>query len=126
VVKYTRKCRQVNLEKLGLSFKHADYLLDCEGLLVIVEEYLKKWMYVGEDLTPLAPIYTKKDLDTIKDFTDKMSIHVFDVVNENLDRIKSAFKECKASGYADFAEFFCWFYHLLFSETLDYLWRNRD
>jgi DNA-binding transcriptional ArsR family regulator len=86
-----------------------------------VEEYLKKWMYVDEDLTPLSPIYTKKDLDSIKDFTDKMSIHVFDVVNENLDRIKDAFKECKASEYADFAEFFCWFYHLLFSETLDYL-----
>jgi hypothetical protein len=86
-----------------------------------VEEYLKKWMYVDEDLIPLAPIYTKKDLDIIKDFTDKMSIHVFDVFNENLDRIKDAFKECKASEYADFAEFFCWFYHLLFSETLDYL-----
>jgi hypothetical protein len=38
VVKYMRKCRQVNLEKLGLSFEHADYLLDCEDLLVIVEE----------------------------------------------------------------------------------------
>jgi hypothetical protein len=33
-----RKCRQVNLEKLGLSFKHADYLLDCEDLLVVIEE----------------------------------------------------------------------------------------
>jgi hypothetical protein len=38
VVKYMRKCRQVNLEKIGLSFKHADYLIDCEDLLVVIEE----------------------------------------------------------------------------------------
>jgi hypothetical protein len=33
-----RECRQVNLEKLGLSFKHADYLINCEDLLVVIEE----------------------------------------------------------------------------------------
>jgi hypothetical protein len=33
-----RKCRQVNLEEYKLPFKHADYLLHCGDLLVIIEE----------------------------------------------------------------------------------------
>ena len=33
-----RGCREEDLEELGLGFKHADYLLDCGDLIVVVEE----------------------------------------------------------------------------------------
>ena len=86
-----------------------------------VEKYLKRWMYIDESNKPQAPIYTREDLDTIKDFADKMSIHVLNVVYENLSKVESAFRECRASVYASFSEFFCWLYHLMFSETIEYL-----
>jgi hypothetical protein len=35
---YTGGCREEDLEELGLDFKHADYLLDCGDLIVVVEE----------------------------------------------------------------------------------------
>ena len=89
------------------------------------EKFLKEWLYVDENFTPLAPIYTQKDVHIIEDFVDKMSIHIFDVIYRNLDKIKNAFKECKASKYARFEEFFCWLYHLTFTETMDYLIREQ-
>jgi len=33
-----RGCREEYLEELGLDFKHADYLLDCGDVIVVVEE----------------------------------------------------------------------------------------
>jgi hypothetical protein len=35
---YAKGCREEDLEKLGLGFKHADYLLDCGDVIVVVEE----------------------------------------------------------------------------------------
>jgi|YelNatPaOPRAMG01_1025707.scaffolds.fasta_scaffold03347_16 hypothetical protein len=85
------------------------------------EKILKEWLYLDVNLTPSAPIYTQKDMDVIKNFVDEMSIHIFDTLSKNLNKIQHAFKKCKASEYADFAEFFCWLYHLTFTETMDNL-----
>ncbi|NWF86831.1 hypothetical protein HXY32_03375 [Candidatus Bathyarchaeota archaeon] len=73
------------------------------------EKHLKEWLYLDENLTPSAPIYTQKDIDTIKNFVDDMSTHIFDIIYKSLDRIQDTFRKCKASEYADFAEFFCGF-----------------
>jgi hypothetical protein len=35
---YTGGCREEDLEELRLGFKHADYLLDCGDVIVVVEE----------------------------------------------------------------------------------------
>jgi len=35
---YAGGCREEGLEELGLNFKHADYLLDCGDVIVVVEE----------------------------------------------------------------------------------------
>jgi hypothetical protein len=35
---YAERCREEDLEELGLGFKHADYLLDCGDVIVVVEE----------------------------------------------------------------------------------------
>jgi hypothetical protein len=35
---YAGGCREEDLEELGLGFKHADYLLDCGDVIVVVEE----------------------------------------------------------------------------------------
>ena len=35
---YTGGCREEDLEELGLDFKHADYVLDCGDVVVVVEE----------------------------------------------------------------------------------------
>ena len=39
-MKQLRECKQVNLEELNLvfDFKHADYILDCGDLVVVIEE----------------------------------------------------------------------------------------
>jgi hypothetical protein len=50
-----------------------------------------------------------------------MSTQIFNVIYKNLDKIEDTFKKCKASRYASFAEFFCWLYHLTFTETIDHL-----
>ena len=34
----SRNCKQIDLEKLSLKFKHADYVIDCGDLIVVVEE----------------------------------------------------------------------------------------
>jgi len=85
------------------------------------EKYLKEWLYIDEKLTPLAPIYTREDMLMIRDFAKKMSTQIFNVVYKNLDKIEDTFRNCKASRYASFAEFFCWLYHLTFTETIDHL-----
>jgi len=89
------------------------------------EKYLREWLYLDENLTPSAPIYTQKDMDIIRNFVDVMSIQVFNVIYKNLDKIQNSFKKCRASEYADFAEFFCWLYHLTFTETMDCLIRKQ-
>ncbi|MEM2739077.1 MAG: hypothetical protein QXK93_08855 [Candidatus Bathyarchaeia archaeon] len=89
------------------------------------EKYLKEWLYLDENLTASAPIYTQKDIDIIRNFVDDMSTYIFDVIHKNLDKIQNTFRKCKASEYANFAEFFCWLYHLTFTETMDYLIREQ-
>jgi len=37
-VKSTRKCSLIDLERLGLNFTHADYVIDCIDVVVVVEE----------------------------------------------------------------------------------------
>jgi hypothetical protein len=34
----SRRCRQVNLEKLNLQFKHVDLMLECDNTITLVEE----------------------------------------------------------------------------------------
>ncbi|MGB9676973.1 MAG: hypothetical protein ACPL0C_07300, partial [Candidatus Bathyarchaeales archaeon] len=83
------------------------------------------WLYLDENLAPTAPIYTKNDMDVIRNFVDDMSTYIFSVIYKNLKEIQDTFRRCKASEYADFAEFFCWLYHLAFTETMDYLIRQK-
>lgn len=85
------------------------------------EKYLREWLYLDENLTPSAPIYTQKDMEIIGNFVDEMSPQIFKVIYENIDNIRKTFMKCKASDYANFAEFFCWLYHLTFTKTMDYL-----
>lgn len=89
------------------------------------ERYPKEWLYLDTNFNPSAPIYYKKDMDIIRDFVDKMSTRIFTVIYKNLDRTQNIFRKCKASKYANFAEFFCWLYHLTFTETMDYLIRKQ-
>jgi hypothetical protein len=35
---YAGRCKEEDLEELGLGSKHADYLLDCGDVIVVVEE----------------------------------------------------------------------------------------
>ncbi|MDM7275530.1 MAG: hypothetical protein P3X22_005355 [Thermoprotei archaeon] len=88
-------------------------------------KYLKEWLYLDENLNPQAPIYTREDMNIINGFIDYMSTHIFNIIYKNLDGIKNIFKKFKASEYASFAEFFCWFYHLAFTEIMDYLIREQ-
>lgn len=89
------------------------------------EKLLREWLYLDENLTPSAPIYTPKDMKIIKNFVDKMSTQIFDIIYKNLNKLQNTFKKCKASEYADFAEFFCWLYHLTFTEAMDHLIRQK-
>jgi hypothetical protein len=34
----SRRCKQVNLEELNLQFKHVDLMLECDNIIVLVEE----------------------------------------------------------------------------------------
>jgi len=36
-MKCSRNCKRIDLEKLNLDFKHADYMFDCGDLVVVVE-----------------------------------------------------------------------------------------
>jgi hypothetical protein len=89
------------------------------------EKRLREWLYLDENLTPQAPIYTQKDIDIIKNFVDDISTNIFEIIYKNHDKIQNTFRKCKASEYADFAEFFCWLYHLTFTETMDHLIRAQ-
>jgi len=64
-------------------------------------------------------------MELIKNFVDKMSTHIFDMIYKNLNKLQNTFKKCKASKYANIAEFFCWLYHLTFTETGDHLIRQK-
>lgn len=88
-------------------------------------KYLKEWLYLDENLNPQAPVYTREDMNIIDSFINYMSTHIFNVIYKNLDEIQNTFKKLKASGYSSFAEFFSWFYHLAFTETIDYLIKER-
>ena len=88
-------------------------------------EYLKEWLYLDENLSPQAPIYTKEDMRIIDEFIDHMSKHILKTIYKNLDKIQSTFRKMKASEYANFPEFFCWLYHLVFSEAIDYLIKEQ-
>ena len=88
------------------------------------EKYLKQWLYLDIDLTPSAPIYTKNDLEIIRSFVEDMSVQILEILYKNMNASRRVFLKCKASKYADFAEFFCWYYHLVFTETMDYLIRK--
>jgi hypothetical protein len=33
-----RKCKQVNLEELNLQFKHVDLMLECDNIIILIEE----------------------------------------------------------------------------------------
>lgn len=85
------------------------------------EKLLKEWLYLDENLQPQAPIYTQKDMEIIKNFVDKMSTYIFETIYKNLSSLQKTFGRCEASKYANFAEFFCWLYHLTFTETMDHL-----
>jgi hypothetical protein len=88
------------------------------------EKHLMEWLYLDASLKPSAPIYTESDVGIIQDFVNVMSEHIFDILYKNMDEIKGTFKKCQASKYADFPEFFCWYYHLTFTEAIDYLIRK--
>jgi hypothetical protein len=89
------------------------------------EDYLRRWLYIDENRAPSAPIYGKGDMKIIDTFVDEMSVHILDTVRRNLDAINAVFQKCRASKYASFPEFFCWYYHLAFAETMDYLVRKQ-
>jgi hypothetical protein len=88
------------------------------------EKHLMQWLYLDNNLMPSAMIYTENDMEIIRGFVDEMSVHIFDTLYKNLDAINDTFRKCEASKYADFPEFFCWYYHLVFTETMDYLIRK--
>lgn len=85
------------------------------------EDYLRRWLYIDENRAPSAPIYSEEDMGIIEAFVDDMSVHILDTVRRNLDAINAVFQRCRASKYASFPEFFCWYYHLAFTETMDCL-----
>jgi len=89
------------------------------------ENLLRQWRYLDANGVPIAPIYSEEDMGTISEFVDEMAAYIFDEVYKNLNMIKATFSKCDASTYASFPEFFCWYYHLVFTETMDYLIRKQ-
>ncbi len=85
------------------------------------EKHLTEWLYLDSNLIPSTPIYTGSDVELIRSFVDDMSVHVFDTLYKSMDAIDEIFRKCEASKYANFPEFFCWYYHLIFTETMDSL-----
>lgn len=83
--------------------------------------YLKEWFYLNSNLMPSAPIYTESDMEIVGNLVDDMSVLIFDTLYKNMKIISSTFRKCEGSKYAEFPEFFCWYYHLVFTETMDYL-----
>lgn len=108
------------LREYERKYQDNSYKISCQS-----EKYLKQWLYLNENLMPSAPIYTQIDMDIIRTFVSEMSACIFEIIYNNLDEIQSTFKKCKASRYANFSEFFCWLYHLTFTETMDYLIKKQ-
>ena len=104
------------LKEYEMKYVDSNYKVSPES-----EKYLREWLYLDENQTISAPIYTQKDMGIIRNFVNYMSPYIFNVIYKNLDKIQNTFRKCKASEYANFAEFFCWLYHLTFTETMDYL-----
>ncbi len=116
---FERKLDQLThkaLREYERKYDNEDYKLSKE-----FEDYLCRWLYIDENRVPSAPIYTEEDMGIIDAFVDEMSVHILDTVRRNLDTINAVFQKCGASEYASFPEFFCWYYHLAFAETMDYL-----
>jgi DNA-binding transcriptional ArsR family regulator len=89
------------------------------------ENYLRRWLYVDENRAPSAPIYSEEDMEILDAFVDDMAVHILDTVRGSLGAINTVFKKCRASKYASFSEFFCWYYHLAFAKTMDYLIKKQ-
>ena len=66
----TRKCSLVNLESLGLNIPHADYVIDCVDVVVVVEETERsksddvdalentvEWVLSNRPVTPRLRVY---------------------------------------------------------------------
>ena len=123
-----RKALDRRLEKLThkvLTEYERKYRSESHELDPESADYLRQWLYIDKNRVPLAPIYNEQDIGAIGAFADEMSVYIFDAVRRNLGAINSAFRRCRASAYASFPEFFCWYYHLAFTEAMDDLIRKQ-
>ena len=87
-------------------------------------KYLVKWKYIRkipEGFRCLAPVYKGKDFPLVRSLAQRMGKIILEQFKDEKRGLDEQFRKLRGSKHSSFAEFFCWFWHLVFSETIDSL-----
>lgn len=69
----------------------------------------------------LIPFLPSGDVVILSSIIEKLGPELLRVLKDQRQKINAAFETLRASSYCDFAEFFCWYYHLVYAEAIDNL-----
>lgn len=87
-------------------------------------KYLAEWKYLRETLEGvkcLAPVYEREDFPVVMSLVQHVGKMILEPFKDNKSSLEEQFGKLRGSKHSSFAEFFCWFWHLVFTRTIDSL-----
>lgn len=77
-----------------------------------------------EDFPYAIPVVSLEEIGAIRNVSEVLSDTLVVFFNAHRDRLMGTFEAVRAGRYASFAEFFRWYYHLIYCEAIDELVRR--